>query len=218
MHGRRQRRGVASAAAATLADVQRLEPTSRVGWLVLCTGLAVGLTPDAPRGRLRDALGMFGNFAVVATLVAVVLDRRAASKRARIEETARSVAATSDGWLYVEELFMQNDELRNLYYEINRELGYPRPADQDAPRTPRAARLEYHMVTYLIQVVQNVYMLEDLARVLAEGKHSGWVTAFRMWFRSPTVRRIWGAVTAMYNKEFQAFVAVWLVAPANGYV
>jgi hypothetical protein len=182
--------------------------------MVVGIGGLLAVVPKGTRTWLTDLMAIFGNFAMIATLIGIVLDRKDSEERARQAEVAQSVQATSDGWLYIEELFMNNTEdLQHLYYEINRELGFPRPPTFDEPRTTEQANRQFHMIMYLIQVIQNVYMLENLKKVLAEGRHSGWVTVFQMWFRSKLVRDTWTVISPIYNEEFQGFVRDHLMPP-----
>jgi hypothetical protein len=111
---------------------------------------------------------------------------------------------TKKGVLDLELFFMNhNNELENLYYEMYGSYGFPKPKK---PITLEQRQIEFHAVSYMVQVMEDVYTVLELEIHYDEDDYLGWMNTFKKWGTSKTFINIWHKLNNNYGLNFVNFV------------
>jgi hypothetical protein len=173
-----------------------------MGAAVVSVCLAAVLTPASVRPRVAFSAAVVANLAVVATLAIFARDARAAREHDRQQRTLAFTRLTERGWDRVERVFIDHSDLNSLYYELNSTSGFPRPADYAERRGPTLEMKEFHVVSLLVQVMEDVYAVAG-----PDGPSRGWARTLQDWSAAPAFRRAWPALSRDRPLPFRRFVA-----------
>jgi len=111
---------------------------------------------------------------------------------------------TKKGVLDLELFFMNhNNELEHLYYEMYGSYGYPKPKK---PITLENRQVQFHAVSYMIQVMEDVYTVLDLNKHYDDEEYLGWINTFKKWGTSKTFIKIWYKLNKNYGLNFVKFI------------
>ena len=134
------------------------------------------------------------------------------------------------GWLEGEKIFMQEPALAKLYRELyladKRSNFYPNVAamksDDDSNQRNaieatmiRTRQLEYHMLSYLIQVMENVYSIGNLEERYDDSEMEGWMNTFRLWSTSNKFKTAWKLNKHLYGRDFREGVDIVIYNDIN---
>jgi hypothetical protein len=82
---------------------------------------------------------------------------------------------------------------------------FPPPADEQVDPQARATA-ERLMIKEMLTLLENVWINLDLEDYGENRLNSGWVSVFRSWAQSPTVKQAWEVVKSEYNPAFAKYI------------
>ena len=183
-------------------------------------GLAIfvymGVAVDGFAARVNSVMQPIAHTAIAVGIVTFVVSAYQQSQERAAEKIQRLDALNQPGVLAVERLFMEQPVLAPLYRELymtdQRSDFYPKVVDREAEHgdvsPERAKQLEYHMLMYLVQVMENVYSVGDLENNYAASSMEGWMNTFRLWSRSYKFRMAWKHNKHLYSRAFREWVDI----------
>jgi hypothetical protein len=116
---------------------------------------------------------------------------------------------TKKGVLDLELFFMEhNNDLQNLYYEMYGSYGFPKP---ETPITLEQRQVEFHAVSYMIQVMEDVWAVLELDSNYDNQDYSGWINTFQKWGKSKKFLDIWNKLKQNYGLNFIQFVEIHIL-------
>jgi hypothetical protein len=116
---------------------------------------------------------------------------------------------TKKGVLDLELFFMKhNNDLQNLYYEMYSSYGFPKP---EKHITLEQRQVEFHAVSYMIQVMEDVWVVLDLDKNYDNNDYLGWMNTFKKWGSSKTFIIIWNKLKNNYGLNFIEFVELHIL-------
>lgn len=116
---------------------------------------------------------------------------------------------TKKGVLDLELFFMEhNNDLQNLYYEMYGSYGFPKP---ETPITLEQRQVEFHAVSYMIQVMEDVWAVLELDSNYDNQDYSGWINTFQKWGKSKKFVDIWNKLKQNYGLNFIQFVEIHIL-------
>ena len=116
---------------------------------------------------------------------------------------------TKKGVLDLELFFMEhNNDLQNLYYEMYGSYGFPKP---ETPITLEQRQVEFHAVSYMIQVMEDVWAVLELDSNYDNQDYSGWINTFQKWGKSKKFVDIWNKLKQNYGLNFIQFVELHIL-------
>lgn len=116
---------------------------------------------------------------------------------------------TKKGVLDLELFFMKhNHDLQNLYYEMYGSYGFPKPESQV---TLQQKQVEFHAVSYMIQVIEDVWAVLELDTNYENADYMGWMNTFKRWGNSKTFVKIWNKLKHNYGLNFIKFVELHII-------
>lgn len=153
------------------------------------------------------------NISISVGILTFVIGAYQRSLKDQRERKLEILSLSERGWLNVEKMFIANPDLANLYNELflgNRSgVLYP-PSEIDSGlddlEQRRIRRKEYHVISYLTQVMEDVYNIADLERAYQNVEMEGWMNTFRMWVSSPKFSRAWDSIKYLYGRRFRSWV------------
>jgi hypothetical protein len=194
------------------ASVPDGRPPQRL-WLALAglggiVGMFLGLhrMDVGRRALLASTTAIMQNVAVASSLLFLVSEQISKAEAERRKLALDFTAMSEHGWIQVERLFLDHPDLAPFYYEINGALGAEPPSNLDAPRSPEVRRKEFHVISILLQIMEDVYYVEDLATTYDSSGMAGWLSTFRGWLAAPTVARAWPGLSSYFSRPFRLFV------------
>ena len=98
-----------------------------------------------------------------------------------------------------------NNDLQNLYYELYGSYGFPKP---ETPLTLKQRQIEFHAISYMIQVMEDVWAVLDLDKQHDNEDYSGWIKTFKKWGKSKKFIDIWNKLKNNYGYNFIQFVEI----------
>ena len=111
---------------------------------------------------------------------------------------------TKKGVLDLETFFMKyNNDLQNLYYEMYGSYGFPKPKKK---ATLEQKQIEFHAVSYMIQIMEDVWAVLELDKHYDDDDYTGWINTFQKWGGSKTFIIIWSKLKKNYGLNFINFV------------
>ncbi|HEV3080370.1 MAG TPA: patatin-like phospholipase family protein [Gemmataceae bacterium] len=122
----------------------------------------------------------------------------------------KSIFQSVQGYLEVEQALREDENLsefsKSLYPELAQELGangqaHP-PAAMQAAKHERA---ELHLMTQMVQVMENVWLSIHLEGYFAHPLNRGWMNVFRRWTLSRRFRKYWPVVRGEFSRDFVRF-------------
>lgn len=194
-------------------------PPSPTTVLVIITVIIVTLTviywklPPSLDPRFASYIQMLGVLGIVLAVITFLYTSNFQASQTQHFDLIDEQNINGNSWVDIEKQFMQTPELLRLYkqmYPENKSLqSIPNP-----PLTDVVRNQEIHMAQILFQTMDSIN-----SYVLIQGSswndpiHSGWLNAFRSWFKSDILREQWQYDMQFYDIELSQFVNTYLIPP-----
>ena len=128
-------------------------------------------------------------------------------------EKMDSLDALQKGYKDIEKLFLENYPYStNLYNEIYDLENVNHKIRIKTDNSHREAFVNKHICSIMIQTIEDVLICES-KRQIADDTNlmSGWISTWKQWFKSPTLRREWQSKRAMYTRPTCQFIDRYLM-------
>lgn len=187
--------------------------------IVLCVTIYAEITVDGFADKLHVVMRPIANAAIAIGIFTFIVNAYQQSIQYARENVRALDKLNQYGWLDVEKIFLDHPELGPLYHELyvsdnEKKTMNPRrynfyPNVNTSVATPeRVLQNEYHVISYLIQVMENVYSVGDLESTYANAEMEGWMNTFRSWSRSSKFKEVWHHNKHLYGRSFREWVDV----------
>lgn len=167
--------------------------------------------------KLNLVIKPIANMAIAIGIFTFVVSAYQQSVRFNRENTRALDNLNRFGWLEVEKIFLEHPELAPLYYELyivdnenkimSKGISFPKQNTSDISKE-RMQQQEYHILSYLIQVMENVYSVGNLEHTYYNPEMEGWMNTFRSWSRSPKFKEVWVHNKNLYGRSFREWVDI----------
>jgi hypothetical protein len=142
------------------------------------------------------------HFEVIVLILGLILNQIVVENEAKVTHVDRINSQQELGFIDIEKTFMKNfPELLPLYKELNQQnpLLQSSPIPQNIDPIKKNL-LETNICNIIIQRIENIYLTILHIKGFADEsiEFAEWMETWRLWFLSPTLRRIWNLNKNLY--------------------
>lgn len=171
------------------------------------------LTRFGRSNKWLQFIGMISGLGVSVFVLQFVLENQRQHEQKKKDRALSFTVMTERYVINLEKLFAeQYPYSTRLYKELY--AGHPGLEKLVVPTSidkNHQLQVEADICAILIQAVEDVYWVENLATNYADPDLSGWMTTFKRWFSSPILQSQWGYLKKNYGGPFQEFVDTKLI-------